>query len=115
MNDFYTLRDDLYLHPLLKWFPSLRRIEEATLPSVAMLHDAALLAGFRILADERIVETVSLTARAYSEQIALRGTHALRKLTDHEFATGLSHMRTSDSDTTVLMPVHFCVYGRAGI
>jgi ubiquinone/menaquinone biosynthesis C-methylase UbiE len=111
-----TLRDDLDSHPLQRWFPGWRVIEENALYSNGNIERVALRYQLQVTATRRILEVVANNVAEYIAKVALKGTYSLRQLEERDFQAGLEAMRrdinSEGSGIEIRVPVSLLVLQR---
>jgi ubiquinone/menaquinone biosynthesis C-methylase UbiE len=105
------------VYPQSRFFPGMRPMDDAELPSsedVLALFEAA---GLRSRAHEIVTHTVAASWQEFADKLALRADSFLARLPDHEFAAGLAALRAYASGRApeaITEQIDFFVFERGG-
>ncbi len=95
-------------------FPTARKIIQQSLPSKSLIEAQFTTDGFAVAAHELVSSEVGENWSAYADKVAYRADSILVQLPDHEFAEGLTALRTHASKAKgahpVVEPVDFFVF-----
>jgi ubiquinone/menaquinone biosynthesis C-methylase UbiE len=104
-------------YPCVPFFPEMRRLLNTHLQSVAFIEETFQSAGFERFHYSLVPSEVAANWPIYADKIALRVDSVMARLSDEEFADGLTalrkHAETAPMDEPVIEMIDFFVFRRA--
>ncbi len=111
-----TTVDAVETFPYLNFFPSVRTIIEAQLPTRDRVRAVFEEAGFHMTANRAISHQNATDWASYAEKLSLRSDSFLARIPDDEFDTGIAalreHARDADPDRPVIQDIDVFVFQR---
>lgn len=100
-----TTVDAIETFPYLKFFPSVRTIIEAQLPTRDCVRAIFEDAGFHMTANRAVSHQNAADWASYAEKLSLRSDSFLARIPDHEFDAGIAALREHARNVSPAQPV----------